>query len=136
MTQLLPPIMPPRMPQLIDRSAQLIVVADSPAPHQIATLAPSDDPYALRDHLADLVRIDVEFPHFTDGRGYSSATVLRKQMQWQGELRAVGDVQVDQLGFLARCGFDTFALRDDQSLEQARSSLAAFSHTYQASHPL
>lgn len=124
------------MPQIIDRSAQLIVVADSLATHQIATLAPSDDPRALQDRVANLVRIDVEFPHFTDGRGYSSATVLRKQMQWQGELRAVGDIQVDQLGFLARCGFDSFALRDDQSLEQARVSLAAFSKTYQASHPL
>ena len=124
------------MPQLIDRAAQLILVADSLATHQIATIAPNDDPYGLQDQLANLLRIDVEFPHFTDGRGYSSATVLKKQMQWQGELRAVGDIQVDQLGFLARCGFDTFALRDDQSLEQARVSLAAFSQTYQASHPL
>ena len=124
------------MPQLIDRNAQLIKLADSSAAQQVATLAPSDDPYTLQDQLVNLLRINVEFTHFTDGRGYSNAKVLRNQLQWHGELRAVGDIQVDQLGFLARCGFDTFALRDDQSLAQAQVSLAAFSQAYQASHPL
>ena len=125
------------MPQLIDRSGSLIDLdlATEASWQQTATLAPSDDPHTLRDQLANLLRIDVEFPHFTDGRGYSSAVVVRDQLNWDGELRAVGDIQVDQLGFLARCGFDTFALRDDQSLQQARISLGSFSLVYQPSHP-
>ena len=124
------------MPQLIDRNAQLVTVAQTSAVRLVASLAPGDDPYKLQDQLANLLRIDVEFAHFTDGRGYSTAKLLRDQLQWRGELRAVGDVQVDQLGYLVRCGFDTFALRDDQSLVQAQVSLAAFSQAYQASHPL
>ena len=124
------------MPQLIDRNAQLVTVTETSAAQLVASLAPGDDPYTLQDQFANLLRIDVEFGHFTDGRGYSNAKVLRDQLQWHGELRAVGDIQVDQLGFLARCGFDTFALHDDQSLAQAKLCLAAFSQAYQASHPL
>ena len=123
------------MPQLIDRTGQLIAVENNLSAQQLATLLPGDDPYVLRDQLGNFVRIDVEFAHFTDGRGYSSAIVVRDQLHWDGELRAVGDIQVDQLAFLVRCGFNSFALRDDQSLDQARISLNAFSVAYQASHP-
>ena len=123
------------MPQLIDRSGALIEAQMDLSLQQVATLIRCDDPYALRDQLGSLVRIDVEFSHFTDGRGYSSAIVVRDQLHWAGELRAVGDIQVDQLVFLSRCGFSSFALRDDQSLDQARVSLNAFSVAYQGSHP-
>lgn len=72
------------------------------------------DPQALLAHLAELPLIAVRFPVFTDGRGYSLARLLRERHGYRGELRAIGDVLRDQIAYLARCGFDSFALRADQ----------------------
>jgi uncharacterized protein (DUF934 family) len=71
-------------------------------------LEPGDDARDLLPHLERLQLIEVNFPVFGDGRGYSAARILR-EAGYQGELRAVGDVLVDQLAFLRRCGFDAFA---------------------------
>lgn len=71
-------------------------------------LEPGDDARDLIPHLERLQLIEVNFPVFGDGRGYSAARILR-EAGYQGELRAVGDVLVDQLAFLRRCGFDAFA---------------------------
>lgn len=94
-------------------------------------LSPSDDPAAavpLFDHI-DVIA--VQFPKFTDGRGYSTATLLRERYGWRGELRATGDVLRDQLLPLARVGFDSFALRRDRDPEAALSAFADFSDAYQ-----
>ena len=71
-------------------------------------LEPGDDARDLIPHLGRLQLIEVNFPVFGDGRGYSAARILR-EAGYTGELRAVGDVLVDQLAFLRRCGFDAFA---------------------------
>lgn len=86
-------------------------------------LGPDDDPEALLPHLDRLPLIAVNFPAFADGRGYSTGRLLRSRYGFAGELRAVGDILRDQLYFLGRCGFNAFALREDQDLEAA---LAAF----------
>jgi len=67
-----------------------------------------DDARALLPHLARLSLVEVSFPSFRDGRGYSAARVLR-EAGYAGELRAAGDVLVDQLPLMRRCGFDSFA---------------------------
>ena len=94
-----------------------------------------EEPEALVDSLdGDLDRlpiIGINFPKFVDGRGYSIAHLLRRRYGYAGELRALGDVTRDQLFFLARCGFDSFALRADLNAEQALASLKDFSETYQ-----
>lgn len=86
---------------------------------------------------ADLVRrapfIAVDFPKFTDGRGYSTASVLRGRMGYEGPLRATGDVLPDQVFYLARVGFDQLELRSDKSAHTAIEALSAFSVRYQAS---
>lgn len=69
---------------------------------------PGDDARALIPHLDQIRLVEVNFPAFTDGRGYSAARVLR-EAGYAGELRAVGDVLVDQLSAMRRCGFDSFA---------------------------
>lgn len=71
-------------------------------------LEAGDDARALLPHLGQLALIEVSFPSFRDGRGYSSARVLRES-GYAGELRAAGDVLVDQIPFMRRCGFDSFA---------------------------
>jgi len=95
-------------------------------------LAPADDPDALRADIAALPVIAVDFPQFTDGRGYSTGRLLREKYRFAGELRAVGDVLRDQLYYLSACGFNAFALRDDRDLEAALKGFADFSDNYQS----
>ena len=71
--------------------------------------------------------IAVQFPVFTDGRGYSHGKMLRDRLGYTGELRATGDVLRDQIYFLSRCGFSSFALRSDQNPEESLTALNDFS---------
>jgi len=84
----------------------------------------------LLEHITALKLIAVEFPSFTDGRGFSLATQLR-QFGFKGELRATGAILVDQLHYLQRCGFDAFELGLEQDLTVALEALGAFSQAYQ-----
>jgi uncharacterized protein (DUF934 family) len=94
-------------------------------------LAPADDPLALAGDVEMLPVIAIDFPQFTDGRGYSSARLLRQRLGYTGELRAIGDIQRDQLYYLAQVGFDAFALREDLDIEAALASVRDFSDGYQ-----
>lgn len=80
----------------------------------------------------ELVLIAIDFPKFSDGRGYSSARLLRDRLEYQGELRAVGDVLRDQLFYMLRCGIDSFALKAGKDIEGALEAFKEFSVTYQA----
>ena len=95
-------------------------------------LAPDDDPAALAEDAATLPLIAVDFPQFTDGRGYSTARLLRERHRFAGELRAIGDVLRDQLYLMAECGFDAFALREDRNADDALQGLTDFSGLYAA----
>jgi len=94
-------------------------------------LESADDPGALAGDSERLALIAVHFPKFSDGRGFSTARLLRERYGFRGELRAVGDVLRDQLFFLGRCGFDAFALREDQDAEAALGAFDDFSEAYQ-----
>ncbi len=88
---------------------------------------PSDIP-----DLGRLALVAVEFPKFTDGRGFSIARQLRQRYAFQGELRAVGWVLRDQLFYMERCGFNAFELKPGKPLESALEAFGEFSATYQA----
>jgi uncharacterized protein (DUF934 family) len=90
-----------------------------------------DEPEHLGENCQRFALIAVNFPAFTDGRGYSIGRLIRERYRYQGELRAIGDVLVDQVFFMKRCGFDAFALREDKRVEAALDALKAFSQTYQ-----
>jgi uncharacterized protein (DUF934 family) len=90
-------------------------------------------PDALKGDLDKFAVVAVDFPKFTDGRGYSIAYNLRKRLGYTGELRAIGDVLRDQLFSMQRVGFDAFATRQDRSIHDALKGLTVFSETYQAS---
>lgn len=96
-------------------------------------LGPSDAPEALADDLARLAMIAIDFPVFTDGRGFSTARLLRERHRYTGELRAVGDIFRDQLFYLSRVGFDAFLLRAGEDGAAALASLDSFSEAYQSS---
>ncbi|CAG8868779.1 hypothetical protein PS627_03162 [Pseudomonas fluorescens] len=92
----------------------------------------------IGEDVAHFQVIALNFPAFTDGRNYSNARLLRDRYKFTGELRAIGDVLRDQLFYMARCGFDAFAIRPDKDPEEALQGLNDFSVTYQgaADEPL
>jgi len=94
-------------------------------------LAPDEDPAALAQDVTTLRVIAIDFPAFADGRGYSTARLLRERYGYTGELRAVGDIQRDQLAYLRQVGFDAFAVRDDKDAGDALAGLRDFSDGYQ-----
>ena len=77
--------------------------------------------------------VAAHFPIFRDGRSFSTAALLRSRFAWQGEIRAIGDVLIDQLLQGARVGFDSFALRPDQNLDVALKQFDLYSVTTQNS---
>lgn len=93
-------------------------------------LEPADDARLLLPHLDRLALIEVAFPKFRDGRGYSAGRILR-EAGYTGELRAQGDVLVDQLPLMRRCGFDSFL--PDVPLDEAvlAATLARYPEVYQ-----
>lgn len=96
-------------------------------------LAPDDDPAELAADVKLLPVIAIDFPTFTDGRGYSTARLLRERYAFTGELRAIGDIQRDQLFYLREVGFDAFAVRDDKDVIDALFGLHDFADGYQNS---
>lgn len=95
-------------------------------------LASEDDPAPLAADLPLFGIVAVDFPRFTDGRGYTTARLLRERYGWRGELRAMGDIQRDQLFYLARCGFDSFLLREGEDAQAALAAFGDFDEAYQA----
>lgn len=96
-------------------------------------LKPGEDPALIAEDLPLFGVVAVQFPKPADGRGYSTGRLLRERYRYRGELRAIGDVQRDQLGFLWRCGFNAFVLRPGEDLRDALAALDEFGEAYQAS---
>lgn len=90
-----------------------------------------EDARVLLPHLDRLSLVEVSFPKFRDGRGYSSARILR-EAGYSGELRAQGDVLVDQIPLMRRCGFDSFAPEAPVDEAVLAASLARYDNVYQA----
>jgi len=80
--------------------------------------------------IDQLALIEVSFPGYRDGRGYSAARILR-EAGYTGELRAAGDVLVDQIPLMRRCGFDSFAPEAPIDIDVLRASLARYDTPYQ-----
>jgi len=95
-------------------------------------LHPDDDVEPHLPALLPLPLVVVEFPRFTDGRGYSLGRLLRERHGYRGELRAVGNVLRDQLYYMHRCGFDAFELQPGKSVAEALEAFAELSVRYQA----
>ena len=93
------------------------------------SLANDADPRLL--DLAGVTRIDLHFPKFTDGRAYSQAFLLRRRLGYTGEIRATGDVLIDQLVHMARCGFDVAVLKEGVDAADAQRQFERFSGFYQ-----
>lgn len=107
-----------------------VVAGSRPSPEEkVLRLEPGDDPASVP--LEGVARVEVSFPKFGDGRGFSIARLLRERRGYRGELRAVGHITRDLLLFLERCGFDAFELREGEDPHAALASFADFSDSYQ-----
>ena len=93
-------------------------------------IEPGDDARELVPHLERLALVEVNFPAFGDGRGYSSARILR-EAGYEGELRAVGDVLVDQLAYMCRCGFDAFEPDQQLDMDDVEAAFDRWPDVYQ-----
>ena len=113
------------------------IVETAPSPEagqgEVLRLEPTDDPAAVADRLGRVARIEVNFPKFGDGRGYSIARLLRERYGYKGELRAVGEVVRDHLFYMESCGFDAFLLREGEDPVEALTGFEDFSESYSAS---
>jgi uncharacterized protein (DUF934 family) len=96
-------------------------------------IASHERPEVLKTDVEKLPVIAVDFPKFSDGRGYSIAYNLRARLGYTGELRAIGDVLRDQLFYMQRVGFNAFATRPDRNIHDALKGLTDFSESYQTS---
>ena len=92
---------------------------------------PDDEPAHLAPDLRHLAIVAVQFPKWGDGRGYSTATLLRRRHGWRGELRAFGDLGRDHLFMLARVGFDSIRLGERHDPHAALAAFNDFSLRYQ-----
>ena len=110
--------------QLLDASS-----ASTGSSERVITLANDADPRELK--LDGIERIDLHFPKFTDGRAFSQAFLLRRRLGFTGEIRATGDVLIDQLLQMQRCGFDAAVLRSDQNQDIAQRQLQRYPAFYQ-----
>ena len=95
------------------------------------SLANDADPRTLQ--LEGVSRIDLHFPKFNDGRAYSQAFLLRRRLGFKGEIRATGDVLIDQLVAMARTGFDVAVLREGLDPSAAQRQFDRFPSFYQGS---
>lgn len=99
---------------------------------KLLLLAPDSEINQESISLKPFSGIAIEFPGFLDGRGYSLARIVREQWHYKEEIRAVGDVLVDQLFYMQRCGFNSFALKEGSNPDDVRKALTTFSVQYQS----
>jgi len=98
---------------------------------KVLQLANDADPLAIEVCLADIERIDLNFPKFTDGRAYSQAFLLRRRLGFTGDIRATGDVLIDQLVQMERTGFSSAVLREGVDASDAQRQFDRFAAFYQ-----
>jgi uncharacterized protein (DUF934 family) len=105
--------------------------SNSAAGAGVISMANDADPREVS--LEGVKRIDLHFPKFTDGRAYSQAFLLRRRLGFQGEIRATGDVLIDQLVSMSRTGFDVAVLRDGLDASAVQRQFERFPAFYQGS---
>jgi uncharacterized protein (DUF934 family) len=94
-------------------------------------LSSDQTPDKIKDDLAHIAVCALEFPAFTDGRAYSYARLLRERFQYQGEIRAIGNVLLEQLHFMGRSGFDAFEVASDDAAQEWKIAEADMDVFYQ-----
>ncbi|MDQ7744422.1 DUF934 domain-containing protein [Hydrogenophaga pseudoflava] len=105
--------------------------ADSFSADEAGTLTLPNDADPREASLDGVHTVQLQFPSFADGRAFSQAFLLRRRLGFTGQIRAVGDVLIDQLAQMQRSGFTQAVLRADQSIEHGQKLLAQYDAYYQ-----
>jgi uncharacterized protein (DUF934 family) len=113
------------------KERRVVANPSSPSEGEVIRLEPTDDPAAVAARLSGAARVEVNFPKFGDGRGFSIARLLRDRYGYKGELRAVGQVARDHLHYMEQCGFDAFLLREGEDVDEALAAFDDFTEHYQ-----
>lgn len=108
-----------------------LIQHETPLPADALSWDNTTDPIAQADAVKGASVIALDFPKWTDGRAYSQAVLLRARLRYTGEIRATGEVLIDMLPLLRRCGFDSAQLRADQNEAAAQRALSFFPGHYQ-----
>ena len=103
-----------------------------PAEGDTSVLVLANDANALEAHLDGITQVDLHFPNFTDGRAFSQAYLLRRRLKFAGDIRATGDVLIDQLVQMERTGFSSAVLREGVDAADAQRQFERFGGYYQA----
>jgi uncharacterized protein (DUF934 family) len=105
--------------------------ADSFSADEAGTLTLPNDTDPRQASLDGIHTVQLQFPSFADGRAFSQAFLLRRRLGFTGQIRAIGDVLIDQLAQMQRSGFTQAVLRADQSVEHGQKLLAQYDAYYQ-----
>jgi uncharacterized protein (DUF934 family) len=105
--------------------------ADSFSADEAGTLTMPNDADPREASLEGVHTVQLQFPSFADGRAFSQAFLLRRRLGFTGQIRAIGDVLIDQLAQMQRSGFTQAVLRADQSIEHGQKLLAQYDAYYQ-----
>lgn len=117
---------------LLDLDAMIAKAEESNDVGLGVLIKPADDVTRLEPYLSRLEIVAVAFPAFNDGRAFSHASLLRQRLGYANELRAVGDVLIDQIPLMLRCGVDSFSVTNETALKRlAENRLPGIPHHYQ-----
>ena len=111
----------PDQGSVIVSSARLQEARETNALRLGVSLEPGEPVEDIVDHLGRVSLVSLPFPAFTDGRSYSAARLLRERHGFKGEIRARGDVLIDQIPLMLRCGFTSFVVSHGPTLKALES---------------
>ena len=117
---------------MTDRRIEILQAADVQPEQGVTVLALANDADVLEIALDGVDRVELNFPTFTDGRAYSQAYLLRRRRKFAGDIRATGDVLIDQLVQMQRTGFSSAVLKEGKDPAEAVRQFARFAAFYQA----
>jgi uncharacterized protein (DUF934 family) len=116
----------------VNQNLQILQAGEVPPQANLNVLVLANDADALEVSLEGVDRIELNFPKFTDGRAFSQAYLLRRRRKFAGDIRATGDVLIDQLVQMQRTGFSSAVLKEGKDAAEARRQFERYAAFYQA----
>ena len=117
---------------MTDRLIRILQAGEVQPEENVKVLAVANDADVAELSLDGVDRIELHFPKFTDGRAYSQAYLLRRRRKFTGDIRATGDVLVDQLVQMQRTGFSSAVLKEGKDVADAQRQFDRYPAFYQA----
>jgi uncharacterized protein (DUF934 family) len=116
----------------MERLIEILRAGEVPASDNLNVLVLTNDTDVQQVPLDGVDRIELEFPKFTDGRAFSQAYLLRRRRKFAGDIRATGDVLIDQLVQMQRTGFSSAVLKEGKDIGEAQRQFDRYAAYYQA----